>query len=276
MNRLAPFLVLAAAAAALVGAAPGSALAASKATYYVSVGDSLAQGYQPIGGPLSPLGVAGYDQGYANQLWKIERGRYEQLQLVKLGCGGETTRTMVLGAGSLCAFAAGSQLAQAEAFLGDHRGEIAFVTIDLGANDVFRYGDQATAAIATYLPIALARLRAAAGPGVPIVGMSYYGVGLPQVWSETHSLAAVQGYVAQLAAFNGLLHGIYSAFADPTADVAGAFQVADTTIVDGTPLDVLRECEWTWICAAPPHGPDIHANSAGYGVIAQAFAAALP
>jgi hypothetical protein len=30
---------------------PG-APAASKATYYVSLGDSLAQGYQPIGGPL--------------------------------------------------------------------------------------------------------------------------------------------------------------------------------------------------------------------------------
>jgi hypothetical protein len=42
--------------------------------------------------------------------------------------------------------------------------------------------------------------------------------------------------------------------------------------VDGTPLSVLRECQWTWICTPPPLGPDIHANSAGYGVIAQAFA----
>jgi hypothetical protein len=63
---------------------------------------------------------------------------------------------------------------------------------------------------------------------------------------------------------------------DPVADVESAFSVTDTTLVNGTPLDVLRECQWTWICAPPPLGPDIHVNAAGYGVIAQAFAAALP
>jgi hypothetical protein len=62
VTRFAPFLFLAAVASALAATAPG-ALAASKATYYVSVGDSLAQGYQPIGGPLSPLGIDGYAQG---------------------------------------------------------------------------------------------------------------------------------------------------------------------------------------------------------------------
>jgi hypothetical protein len=58
---------------------------------------------------------------------------------------------------------------------------------------------------------------------------------------------------------------------DPVADVQDAFQVSDTTLVDGTPLDVLRECQWTWVWTPPPLGPDIHANSDGYGVIAQAF-----
>jgi lysophospholipase L1-like esterase len=171
VTRYAPLLALAFVVGALAATAPGAA-AASKATYYVSVGDSLAQGYQPIGGPLSPLGVDGYAQGYANQLFKAVRGRYEQLQLVKLGCGGETTRTMVLGA-VWCGFPAGSQVAQAEAFLNAHRGEIAFVTIDVGANDTFEYGDQAVPTILTYLPQILGRLRAAAGPGVPIIGMSY-------------------------------------------------------------------------------------------------------
>jgi lysophospholipase L1-like esterase len=267
-------LALAALAGAVAVMAPG-ALAASKATYYVSVGDSLAQGYQPIGGPFSPLGVDGYAQGYANQLFKAVRDRYAQLQLVKLGCGGETTRTMVVGA-PWCGFAAGSQLAQAEEFLSAHPGEIAFITIDVGANDIFQYGDQATATILTYLPQILAGLRDAAGPDVPIIGMSYYGVGLPAVWSATHNLSAVQGYVAQVSAFNGLLGAIYHAAGDSVADVEGAFQVADTTLVDGTPLDVLRECQWTWVCTHPPLGPDIHANSDGYGVIAQAFEDQLP
>jgi hypothetical protein len=31
-------------------------------------------------------------------------------------------------------------------------------------------------------------------------------------------------------------------------------------------------CAWTRMCAPPPLGPDIHPNTAGYGVIAQAFA----
>jgi lysophospholipase L1-like esterase len=274
MTGFARLLALATVAGVVAASAAGAS-AASKATYYVSVGDSLAQGYQPIGGPPSPLGVDGYAQGYANQLFKAVRDRYEQLQLVKLGCGGETTLTMVLGA-PWCGFAAGSQLAQGEAFLSAHRGEIAFITIDVGANDVFQYGDQATQTILTYLPQILARLRAAAGPDVPIIGMSYYGVGLPAIWGATHDLSAVQAYVVQVEAFNGLLEGIYTAAGDPVADVQDAFEVSDTALVDGTPLDVLRECEWTWICAPPPLGPDIHANSDGYGVIAQAFEQQLP
>jgi lysophospholipase L1-like esterase len=274
MTRFARLLALTTVATVFAALASGAS-AASKATYYVSVGDSLAQGYQPIGGPPSPLGVDGYAQGYADQLFRSVRDRYEQLQLVKLGCGGETTLTMVVGA-PWCGFAAGSQLAQAEAFLSTHRGEIAFITIDVGANDVFQYGDQATATILAYLPQILVRLRASAGADVPIIGMSYYGVGLPGVWNATHDLLAVQAYIAQIDAFNGLLESIYAAAGDAVADVEDAFQVSDTTLVDGTPLNVLRECQWTWICTPPPLGPDIHANSDGYGVIAEAFEQQLP
>lgn len=275
MIRALAVLAVAAVLGAIAAGAPAGALGASKATYYVSLGDSLAQGYQPVGGPNSPLGFPGYNQGYADQLFKAIRGSNEQLQLVKLGCGGETTRTMVLGA-VWCGFPEGSQLAQALAFLTAHHGEVALITIDVGANDVFQYGEQAPGIILTYLPQILASLRAAAGPDVPIVGMNYYGVGLPEVWFGTHSLAAVQAYIAAVQGFNDLLEAIYAAAGSPVADVEGAFQVTDTTLVDGTPLDVLRECQWTWICAPPPLGPDIHANSDGYGVIAQAFVAALP
>jgi hypothetical protein len=94
--------------------------------------------------------------------------------------------------------------------LSAHRGEVAFITIDVGANDVFQYGDQATATILTYLPQILARLRSAAGPNVPILGMNYYGVGLPAVWSATHDLSAIPAYIAQVDAFNGLVESIYA------------------------------------------------------------------
>jgi hypothetical protein len=66
--------------------------------YYLSLGDSLAQGYQPIGGPSSPLGFPGYNQGYPDQLLKLVRDRYEQLRLVDVeGAFSSTIRPSSMG-----------------------------------------------------------------------------------------------------------------------------------------------------------------------------------
>jgi lysophospholipase L1-like esterase len=264
-----------AAATVLVAAGPATATPAAgapdKVQYYLSLGDSLAQGYQPIGGPWSPLGFPGYNQGYADQLLKLARGGYEQLRLVKLGCGGETTTTMIAGS-PWCGFAAGSQLAEAESFLHAHRGEIAFVTLDIGGNDVLSPYGGGVAAIHANLPAILDALRAAAGPGVPIVGMSYYS---PQFVSWFADPGSLPSLIGALVAFNDVLEGIYADAGDPVADVESAFSSTDTTVVDGLPLDVLRICQWTWLCAPPPHGPDIHPNTAGQGIIAEAFLTAL-
>jgi lysophospholipase L1-like esterase len=256
--------------AALVAAAPP---AAADTRYYLSLGDSLAQGYQPIGGPWSPRGDQGYNQGYADQLLKLVRQPNEQLRLVKLGCGGETTTTMIVGSpwcGGL--FPAGSQLAEAVAFLHSHRGEVAFVTLDIGGNDVLQPDGGGVAAITSNLPMILAQLREAAGPGVPIVGMNYYNPLLVEWFANPASL---QSHVDGVVAFNDLLEVIYAAADDPVADVEDAFESTDTTLVDGVPRDLARLCELTWGCAAPPHGPDIHPNNAGYAAIAQAFADVL-
>lgn len=78
-------------AAALVATA-GTASAASKVTYYLSLGDSWAAGYQPGDDP-----VLGGSHGYADQLFKAVRGDYQQLRLVKMGCGGETALGMIVG-----------------------------------------------------------------------------------------------------------------------------------------------------------------------------------
>jgi hypothetical protein len=59
---------------------------------------------------------------------------------------------------------------------------------------------------------------------------------------------------------------------DPVAYVEGAFATTDLSLVSGTPRNVVNVCAWTRMCAPPPLGPDIHPNTAGYGVIAQAFA----
>jgi lysophospholipase L1-like esterase len=263
--RLNVSLVFALVAAALL-AVPG-APAASKATYYVSLGDSLAQGFQPIGGPRSPESPPGYNHGYADALFKLVRHRYTQLREVKLGCGGESTVTFITG--GICTYDHGSQLAEAVAFLEEHSGEVAFVTIDLGANDVLSGGGVAD--IAANLPPALAALTAAAGPGVPIIGMNYYDPFLAPVWFQTQSLAALQAEVATTVGFNNFLEGIYGAFGLEVADVEAAFSVTDLTLVGGTPVNVLRTCAWTWMCSVE----DIHANTDGYGVMAGAFLAEL-
>jgi lysophospholipase L1-like esterase len=258
-------LVVAALIAALL-LTPG-APASTNATYYVSLGDSLAQGLQPIGGPVSRESPPGYNQGYADQLFKLVRDDSEQLREVKLGCGGESTTTFRFG--GLCSYEHGSQLGEAVAFLRENAGRIAFVTIDIGANDVLSGGGPPS--VAQNLPPILAALQAATGPGVPIIGMNYYDPFVAPVWFQTQSLAAVQGRVATSVALNDFLEAIYGAFGVEVADVESAFSVTDLTLVDGTPVNVLRACAWTWMCSAQ----DIHANTDGYGVIAGAFLAEL-
>src|SRR3984957_7297074 len=97
--------------------------------YYLSLGDSLAQGIQP--------GLTGSDrptnQGYPDQLAAMLRSRIPGLRLVKLGCSGETTSTMIRG--GTRRYPAGSHLPQAAEFLSKERGSVALVTIDIGAND---------------------------------------------------------------------------------------------------------------------------------------------
>jgi hypothetical protein len=45
--------------------------------------------------------------------------------------------------------------------------------------------------------------------------------------------------------------------------------------VGTVPLNVARICEWTWMCAPSPVGPNIHANATGYRHIAAAFERAI-
>jgi hypothetical protein len=105
---------------------------------------------------------------------------------VKLGCGGESTVSMLYGSQARNVAAScgppsfyadrypdgGTQLAEAVAFLRDQRSSVAFVTIDIGANDVL--GPSGLGPALSNLPVILAALRAAAGDRVPIVGMNYY------------------------------------------------------------------------------------------------------
>src|ERR1700733_5578853 len=102
---------------------------APPASYYLALGDSLSQGVQPDEAGASVETA----HGYASQLYAILHRDRPSLRLVRLGCPGETTVTMLHG-GS-CRYQGGSQLAAADAFLRAHRGHVVLVTLDIGAND---------------------------------------------------------------------------------------------------------------------------------------------
>src|SRR5262249_54343795 len=139
--------ILVAVAASLFVAGAARADDGLATRYYVSLGDSLAAGTSATG-----IGVAYTDMGYADQLHPAVAVRDPKLELVKLGCPGGSTASMRFGSQPLttvlsCGTASyyknvlyprGTQLAEAVGFLHAHKGKVALITIDIGANDLGR------------------------------------------------------------------------------------------------------------------------------------------
>ena len=286
-------------AAAMAGLLAGVAMpvaAAAKAgppaKYYLSLGDSLAQGVQPATPPLPPGVSLGQsietDQGYVDDLFAHYSAQFPgNLQLVKLGCPGETTTSMLTGAGSPCTYPAGSQLAAALAFIRAHRSALVLITIDIGANNVDGCAAGGVinqtciangfAEAQSDLPKILGALRAAAGEDTVIAGMNLYDPFLADFLTGSAGQTVAAESVKLDVTFNSLLGAGFGAFGIPVADVQDAFSTTDFTDtatlpgIGTVPLNVARICEWTWMCAPSPVGPNIHANSTGYQVIAVAF-----
>lgn len=260
--------------------------------YYLALGDSLAWGYQP---DASGNGIKS-GHGYADDLagYLHEHGN-RNLQYVNLSCPGETTGTMLDGG---CPDLAGSgqsysvQENAAVAFLKAHPHARILVTLDIGANNVDQCltstgsidptcTAEGVAEAGIQLPQILGELRAAAGRHVSFVGMNYYDPFLAEYLTGSSGQTLAEESIALSTAFNGTLDGVYSAFGVPVADVSGAFQTddfVDTTSLGGmtVPVNVANICEWTWMCAPAPIGPNIHANDVGYEVIAKTFETVLP
>ena len=258
--------------------------------YYVSLGTSLSVGIQPN----STSGINELtDDGYADQLFDIIEPEFRKIRLVKLGCPGETTTTMM--AGGICSYSKGSQLAEAVVFLHAHKDKVELITIDMGVNDVLAAGCivgtvvdvpcimAAFGQVATNLPLILTALQNAANEDTPIVGMNYYNSFLAfwLIGIDGQMLAMDSAALLNILN-NGVLGLTYAAFGIPVADVAGAFQSNDfvtmVPLAPGifVPLNVALICQWTYMCVPPPVGPNIHANPTGYGVIAGAFEDVLP
>ena len=291
MRRIAATIAVATVAAtvAMAGGAPAFAAhrasTTTTASYYLSLGDSLAQGVQPNSSGTD----VETNQGYPNQLFAALRTANPTLKLVKLGCPGETTGTMING--GICTYSTGSQLAQAAAFLASHKGRVQLVTIDIGANDlnpclslptlnqIVTCLEQVFPQIQTNLTTIMNTLSTASGSGEPpIIGMTYYDPELAN-WlkGDAASKALAKASIALAQAFGNLLSGVYTAFGAKVADVFTAFHTTQFGVkvtlpeFGKVPKAVAYICTYTWECAAPPVGPNIHANILGYGIIANTF-----
>lgn len=262
-----------------VGIPAAHAGSKATATYYVALGDSVAAGFQPN---------TGLTTGYVGRVWRHFRTEIPGLSLRNLACPGETTASMITGKRSPCHYGAGSQLEAAVSFLGAHAGAIAFITIDIGANDLIfqcldgRTGLFGRACAKDERPRLRTRLAnildalAMAAPGVPIVGMTYYDpfLGLWGLVPGGYKLAKADHRVMNL--LNAALETVYGDAGVPVADMATTFRTddfTDTVIVPGRgrlPLNVALACRWTWFCTTK-YFFDPHPNWMGYKRIARTF-----
>ena len=283
---LAVFVVVASAlATGLLSGAAGARTPATH-TYYVSLGDSYSVGYQPTLGATP--GYAGYVAARTH------------LTLVNFGCAGATTTSILntVGCPAVLPHTAGgmtyptkTQIAAAEAFLTSHRGQIGLITVTIGGIEAIRCALKPNAlacAVAamknvdTNVKALASDLRTAAGPAVPIIGLTYPDVGLgAYVWpSRTFAPSTVSLAQSSVTAFkvliNPTLEKAYAsangAFVDVTAAM-GAYTSLSRTVKTrayGTiPAPVASLCALDWFCARG----DIHPRTSGYTVIGKLVAA---
>jgi lysophospholipase L1-like esterase len=262
------------------GGAPTAQADTGRRQFYVSLGDSVAAGFQPSGQ---------IRKGYVDDLVRSVRQTIPSLRAQKFACVGETSRSLMTGVGSECEYAAGSQLNAAVAFLERHPGQVPFITIDIGSNDMvgrcldFNTGTFDRSCVAALVarlghrvPRIVDALRAAAGPRVPILGMTYYNPFLG-IWGLIpHSHALAKGLERAWEAFNAGLTAAYETAGAVVVDVARTFRIHDfshTVVVPGRgrlPVNVALACGWTWFCSTKYFG-DPHPNATGYRMIAREF-----
>lgn len=273
-----------------VGTLSGSS-AADAATvtsgFYLDLGASVSVGIQPTA--QHPSGSR-TRHGFSNDLIVYEASRGISLSLTELGCPGESVATMVNGQDG-CYHAGDSQLADAITFLNAHHDQTGLVTIDLGFNSVVpclrtavvdpNCVQQSLAEVGPQLTSILTVLKAAAGPDVTFVGMSFADPYVAEVAngisSQVHALASLRA-ISQL---DQTLATIYQSQGIPMANVARVFHLHLTSPKTGASgarvlTNAATVCRLTWMCAAAPYGPNIHPSAAGYEAIADAIIAVLP
>jgi lysophospholipase L1-like esterase len=282
-------LIAATAIAAL--AFPAAASAKTKPSYYVSLGDSYAQGVQPIGPNQADIAT---NKGFNDDAYKKLHKSNKKLKLVKLGCGGATTDSMINGTKPCIEklpykskSKATSQLTYAKKFLKAHKAQIAYVSVVIGGNDFAKCANEpdnnaviaclgpAVAQMKKNLPVIAKAVRSSAGKKAKIVGLTYPDVVLGAwVRSENGKNLAKASVPVFKDQINPALKGAYSkqkiGFVDATTAFGAYIPFEQTTMLApyGTiPQNVANICTLGWYCNARTT-PDIHLKPAGYSKLA--------
>jgi lysophospholipase L1-like esterase len=243
---------------------------ASPTSYYVVLGDSIAAGFDAT----TP------QQSYPGLIYTHELVHFPGLQQVSYACGGATTASMITG--PACNSTTGSQLGLADAFLTAHKGHIALVTIDIGADNIYdcllppatnmACVNKGMGQISSQLPKILGDLKDA-DPGVSIVAMNYYDPFFVYWLNGDHAWA--EQTLSIFSTLNLRLGLIYDQAGVRMANVFTAYQAGDLTEVpyNGThdPQNLVNLCNWTKSCQGDPHP-----NNTGHEVIAKQFYPLLP
>jgi hypothetical protein len=265
--------------AALRVPAPAAAGTGHGVPYYLALGDSLAAGYQP--------GQGLTHEGHVHDIRRTFAERLGGLRLHNVACVGETSRSLITGLHSACRYAAGSQLDAALAFIARHPGRIAFVTVNVGPNDLFghclwRRGVFERACVVGLMPGVERRLTrildalgSALGSNIPTASMTYFDP-LLGLWLVPGGKPLARMSLRAMKAAN---RGFRSTYADAgvlTADTARTFEVGDfdhSVKVSGLgriPGNIANTCRLTWFCSSRFFG-DPHPKRSGYHKIAHTF-----
>jgi lysophospholipase L1-like esterase len=279
-------------AGAFIVPAPAMA-SSSRATgpyYYLSLGDSLAEGWQP-----SPADATLH--GYSNQV-VTDLASQIPLTLVNYGCGGATTSSALYTNGCTTGgeaedgtyYPTTTQVGAAVAFAQAHPGQVKLISISLGANDYagcLANASPTTGCVAATLGSIKANLstiasdlRSAVGPSVPIIGITditndiqHYLTGKAgrtsaKEWLNEFKTVIVPTLQKAYSPSNVTLVNILSdvgSFISWTREVKYA-------PYGKIPLAVARTCELTYECSTA--NADQHPTNAGYTLMAKEISAA--
>jgi lysophospholipase L1-like esterase len=293
-RTLVPLGVLGVVVSALLGVGPAGASGHGRVEYDVSVGDSFATGYQPVASATAHRDT----HGFAYQVIDMAKTKGDDFTLRNFACDGATTTTILQQDGCALSapgpasesYAGQTQAAAADRFIAHHPGQIRLITVSIGGNDILGCAaaailipcvTDALTGIEDNLRQLLSGLRAAAGPTVPIVGLTYPDVFLGYAKSKDpaqSNLAAVSEPAFEHV-LNPALAAQYAAagatFIDVTKASGGYIPLTETTRSGShgaTPVAVADVCALTYACRLH----DVHPTTRGYALIARLIVATLP